>query len=127
MDKKVLKKMDKASSLLGKMVAVRDEVLSYCMEYLSSLVSDMGGCIRLVDDDGSYFGNQYVSVCYDGGGHPEYASNVFSSVRSVFSEGGKLWLDIEDDGKYPISNLSFDEVVDVAFYVRDVLIPSLSE
>ena len=53
------------------------------------------------------------SVAYDGGNHPEYASNCFSSVYAIFKKDGHVYLDIEDCEEYDIDNLSINELMDV--------------
>ena len=45
-------------------------------------------------------------VSYDGGNHPEYASNCFSDVNSVYIKDGKVYLDIEDASDYELENVT---------------------
>lgn len=51
-----------------------------------------------------------VSVVYDGGNHPEYASNAFSQVNCVRTDGDEFAVDIDDANNYPCDNLSTDEI-----------------
>lgn len=55
-------------------------------------------------------GEGYPTVSYDGGNHPEYASNCYSSVDGIFIKhdpilGYKLFLDIEDDTTYSVDRV----------------------
>ena len=61
---------------------------------------------------------EYISVSYDGGNHPEYNSNVFSSVERVYldSDGGVL-LDTEDASKYSISNITTEELYELCDFI----------
>ena len=63
-----------------------------------------------------------VSVTYDGGNHPEYASNAFSMVNGVFlNDKNEICLDTEDCEEYEISRINWDEVYDVAMFIYDIL------
>lgn len=64
-------------------------------------------------------------VAYDGGNHPEYASNVFSEVNGVFIKNGKWYLDIEDDSEYPIERLSLGELKSVCDAVLNDMLAAL--
>ena len=37
-----------------------------------------------------------LTITYDGGRHPEYASNVFSFVERIYNENGKICVESED-------------------------------
>lgn len=80
-----------------------------CEGFLSTMLLNNDSRIDLLDADGY----PQMSVNYDGGNHPEYNSNVYSDVRSVFNKNGKLYVEIEDDEEYPIDNLSTAELVEL--------------
>lgn len=80
-----------------------------CEGFLSTMLLGNGSRIDLRDPDGY----PQMSVNYDGGNHPEFHSNVFSDVYSVFNKDGKIYVEIEDDGEYDIDNLSTDELVGI--------------
>lgn len=54
-------------------------------------------------------------VVYDGGNHPEYASNAFSDVICVYIKDDKVYLETEDTDEYSIVNLSASELYEVAY------------
>lgn len=53
-------------------------------------------------------------VSYDGGNHPEYASNCFSDVIRAYMRDGKVYLDIEDASDYELENVTAEEMYNVA-------------
>lgn len=60
-----------------------------------------------------------ISVTYDGGNHPEYASDAYSRVYAVYlDENGKICLEIEDSEEYELERVqSVGEVYDVARFL----------
>lgn len=88
---------------------VVDSTQKKCEGFLSTMLLGNGSRIDLLDPDGY----PQMSVNYDGGNHPEYSSNVYSDVRSVFNKNGKIYVEIEDDDEYDIDNLSTDELVGI--------------
>ena len=54
-----------------------------------------------------------VTVSFDGGNHPEYASNVFSTVYGVKlceeNEKQTIYFNIEDDDEYCIDRIPLEE------------------
>ena len=80
-----------------------------CEGFLSTMLLGNGSRINLRHEDGF----PQMSVNYDGGNHPEFHSNVFSDVYSVFNKDGKIYVEIEDDNEYDIDNLSTEELVGI--------------
>lgn len=72
----------------------------------------------------SFYAEEYCdyqpTVVYDGGRHPEYDSNAYSSVEEVYlDEKGELHIDIEDCSDYSTDSLSADEWYDIAEAVNN--------
>ena len=86
-----------------------------CIEYLKRATEKAGGTICMDDEE------DVVMVAYDGGRHPEYDSNLYSVVESVFLKDGKLYLSIEDCDEYEIDRVVTDEVYAVAVFVYNAL------
>lgn len=59
------------------------------------------------------FDDENLSVIYDGGNHPEYASNVCSDVYSIFIEkkSNLIFLYIEDSTAYDLDRLNVDDLL----------------
>ena len=60
-----------------------------------------------------------ISVPYDGGNHPEYASNCFSNVNSVYLENDVIYLDIDDCDEYEIDRVNSEDVFNIAEVLVD--------
>lgn len=63
---------------------------------------------RTLGEDGvAVFDNEDDELCvvYDGGNHPEYAAYPYAVVNSIYSEGGNIYLDLEEDDRYYIDSI----------------------
>ena len=63
---------------------------------------------RTLGEDGvAVFDNEDDELCvvYDGGNHPEYAAYPYAVVNSIYSEGGNIYLSLEEDDRYYIDNI----------------------
>lgn len=90
------------------------KLTNHCRNFLSELLKANNGIIDWEDVELP----SYVSVCYDGGNHPEYASNVFSEVYGVMLEDdGDIYLHIEDCEEYPISSITVDELYNICDFI----------
>lgn len=64
----------------------------------------------------------YVAVTYDGGNHPEYASNVFSHVIDVhLDENGNVELCTEDCDEYEVDRVCAADLYGVAIEIYTAL------
>lgn len=117
--------MKKVNELLDQMKPMRAEVKRRCKAYLKrTLKKAKNHRLDFCGEDGVDYGNEYVCVTYDGGRHPEYATNAFSQVYGAFLDSkGNIMLEIEDCEKYEIERIDWNELVDVADYVYRILIP----
>lgn len=103
----------KLQKLLSKWSNLSIKVNKACIEYLTDLLHNNNNRICLDRRD------LYSSVCvnYDGGNHPDWASNVFSTVYSIFIEDNNIYLEIADCEKYDINNLSICELYNVCTFI----------
>lgn len=63
-----------------------------------------------------------ISVSYDGGNHPEYASDCFATVEGVhITKNGKLCVEVEEEYDYEVDRITTSELYDVAFLVSEYL------
>ena len=58
-------------------------------------------------------GSPDFTIIYDGGNHPEYASNVFSTVDGFYIQNEIVIFDIEDDPQYDESRVSTSDIIDL--------------
>ena len=57
--------------------------------------------------------------CYDGGNHPEYASNMYSAVEGFVLKGDKLVFIIEDSNDYDITRVLTDCLIELCDAIID--------
>ena len=84
-----------------------------CLEYLKKVLKENGGRISINEPD------EFLTVPYDGGRHPEYASNEFSNVDEVYLHGDKIFLSIEETDEYEIDRINDDDLYSVAMFVYE--------
>lgn len=91
--------------------------------FITDAVNNNGGSIEFdCESDG-----EYISVAYDGGNHPEYASNVFSTVYGVsMHRNGYLVLETEDCPEYDFTYVDTVDVVKIAEAIEDFVLPRLA-
>ena len=78
-----------------------------CLDYLRNIVSKHNNSYE--------FDNDYmVTVSYDGGNHPEYASNVYSQVHRIYIKDNKLLFDIDDEYGYSEDRITTYELFNIA-------------
>ena len=118
--------MKRVNELLSAMLPMKEEVRKRCLAYLKRQLKKHTR-LDFYDEDGDAIGDEFITVSYDGGRHPEYASSCFNMVNAVYMSNGKILLDTEEDEEYDIQNITLDELVTIAEYVCNVVIPSLKK
>ena len=100
--KPILSKLDFAK--IGKVLTtLRKE----CLSYLRNIVSKHNNSYE--------FDNDFmVTISYDGGNHPEYASNVYSQVHRIYIKDNKLLFDIDDECAYSEDRITTYELFNIA-------------
>jgi hypothetical protein len=110
MNKNLIEKFDDAYE---KYLDSVGEVRKVCIEMLTEVCNRTDSKEISLDKlkDWCYdSGEGCPTVSYDGGNHPEYASNCYSSVDGICIKhdpicGDKLFLDIEDDTTYSVDRV----------------------
>ena len=116
--------MKEAKELFEAITPIRRQIAKKCLAYLKRELKKNNGSIAFFDNEGNAIDSAYVSVTYDGGRHPEYASNAFAQVDGIyFNEKGNIVLNTEDDDEYGIENISWDELYEVADFVYEHAAP----
>jgi hypothetical protein len=59
----------------------------------------------------------YPTIAYDGGRHPEYASNLYSTVNGFSLVNGKIVFDIEDCSSYSEDRVTTTELTELCDYL----------
>lgn len=103
---------------IGKKVSTMlPELRKESIKYITDAVKK-NGSINIYDEDE----NDPVYVGYDGGSHPEYASNLYSMVYDVHIDSkGRVCLNIEDCDEYEIDRCSTMEIYEVACMIDNIL------
>lgn len=115
--------MEKFEKTANKYFEVLGELRKDCVEYLTRKLKENGNHIEWNDIDLDCS----ITLSYDGGNHPEYASNLYSTLTGIdLDENGNITFDIEDCSDYDIGNVSTDELFDVCDFVENVYLPSLT-
>lgn len=109
----------KAGELYDSIIPIQREIREKCEKYLQMVLEEHGGTLDFND----YETDEWVSVPYDGGNHPEYASNCFSTVNGVFfDEKGNICLDIDDCSEYPLTDVDWDDVYNIADHIENQIL-----
>ena len=109
----------KAGELYDSIIPIQNEIRQKSEKFIKKVLEENGGSLDFDD----YDVNNWVSVPYDGGNHPEYASDCFSTVNGVFfDKDGDIALNIEDCSNYPIENINWDDVYNVAEYINNEIL-----
>ena len=108
-----------AGVLYDTVIPTQRDIRNKCEKYIQMALDEHNGCIDFND----YDPDEFVSVPYDGGNHPEYASNCFSVVNGVFiHKDGDICLNTEDCSEYALSSVDWDDVYNIATYIRDQIL-----
>lgn len=116
-----MKKQNKFNEVFDRWSKVNRELAHESQKYISEQLDETKThCIEMSPD-------YPISVEYDGGNHPEYASNCYSNVNFVYKKDGQIYLDTEDCDEYPLESCSAIEMCDVASAVEYVVECATSE
>lgn len=100
-----------------------NEIRKESIEYLREVAEENQGFFDLTEF------NDFGSVCvtYDGGNHPESASNSFSTVQVLKLDGDKLVLETDDTDWYDTGNIETFELYGVASFINMILLTRKDE
>ena len=131
MEKKEIKKINerfaKAAMYKGSVDLLMGEIVKNCNAYLNGLLKANNNsiCLHEYDEDGFRLDDNSFCVPYDGGAHPEYASNCFSDVETVFLKDGNIYLETEDCEAYDIENIDDTTFYDLCEFIYEKIQPKL--
>lgn len=111
--------MEKFQKTADKWAKVQKELRKDCMDFLTRILNRNN---KLIDWSEMEI-EQSVCVTYDGGNHPEYASNAFSMVQSVsMDDKGNITIDCEDDSDYAIENIDTGELYTLCDFIDEYVL-----
>lgn len=113
---------------INKLAEMNHNLRLQCERFISDFIKEYGKVngdgsfsLNLYDEEiGEYLGNQNICCTYDGGHHPEYAANPYSTINAIKYWNNSLFLDTEDVDEYDIENITTDEVISITEYLIDV-------
>lgn len=89
------------------LIVLRNESLNYIKRTLGE------NGIAVFDNE-----DEELCVVYDGGNYPEYAAYLYAVVKSIYSEGGNVYLNLEEDDRYYIDNIcEHQSFFDIAYHL----------
>ena len=95
-----------------------------CIDYITKVVKEHDNIITFDFD----YDDENMNVMYDGGNHPEYASNAFSCLYNVhFDRNGILCVEIEESPDYDFDRMGTLEIMMIAEAIHDSVLPRLSD
>lgn len=111
-------KIEKFQGIAKEWFALGGELRKECVKFLTKTLKANDN--RIEWDDAELVCS--VCVTYDGGNHPEYASNAFSTVTAVnLKDNGDITLETEDTPEYCLENVSTAEVYDLCDFIDAML------
>lgn len=94
-------------------------------DYLKSLLDEHKAILFNYGGDNQ---EECVNISYDGGNHPEYASNVFSELISVsLNNKGEVTFEIEDSCDYSIEDVQTLDLYDTIYSITNYILPNFKE
>lgn len=103
------------SEAYSQLNAVTKTLNEQCKKFLADIVKKQGGLIDMDDFSDA------VSIVYDGGNHPEYASG-YSTVHNIhLNDDNRLYVEIDEDDNYSIDDLSASELYYIALVIYEEL------
>ena len=108
----------KTEKKMDTIIPVIQEIRLESIRYLKEVTEKNNGYFDLTEYD-----DDYGSVCvtYDGGNHPEYASNAFSTVQAVKVKDDTLLFETEDTDWYDTDNVDTFELFGVASFIDEII------
>ena len=116
--------MEKFKKTSGRYYKVQNQLRNDCVDYLIRKLEENGNHIDWDDKDLDCS----VTISYNGGNHPEYASNLYSTLTGIdLDENGNITFDIEDCSEYDVDDVSTDELYYVCDFLEGEYFPYLGE
>lgn len=98
------------------------EYREVALEYLKDLLTKYQCILFNFNGDDP---DEYVCVSYDGGNHPEYASDMFSVVSSIsLTVAGEIALETEDDSEYTVDRVETHELRTIIETINSTVLPT---
>ena len=105
---------EKMLGIANRMVELQKELRIECIGYLTDLLRSKGGSVEFNCADYPF------CVAYDGGNHPEYATNLYSTVYGAsLNDKGIIEFETEDCDEYNVDRVSTMELWTIVHDIID--------
>lgn len=101
-------------------IAARDEMRKHCLDMLKEICNRTDSKEISLEKFKKYCfdcGMGCPVIAYDGGNHPEYASNLYSTIDGFSLVNDKIVFDIEDDPSYDEDRVTTTELIEFCEYI----------
>ena len=105
--------MEKFEKIERKFFNISEKLDKACVEYLKEKLKENNGKITW-DEEFDF----PLTVVFNGGDEQKTPTNAFSTVRGVYMENEKIYLDTEDSSEYGIWNLGTFDLYSVCNFIR---------
>lgn len=108
------------NSAYNAFIAARDEMRKHCLDMLKEICNRTDSKEISLEKFKKYCcdcGMGWPVLAYDGGNHPEYASNLYSTIDGFSLVNDKIVFDIEDDPSYDEDRVTTTELIEFCDYI----------
>lgn len=117
-----MKKREKFQELSEQWLKLQGQVRKECIKFLKRVLKANNNHLEWDDTELDCS----VTLSFNGGNHPEYASNVYSTLQAIdMNDNGDITFEIEDCPDYDIDYVLTCELYDVCDFVDNVLLPTI--
>ena len=102
------------NNILKEYSKIQNKVRNICYDFIKDFLTNVANNEIVIDY--SDF-PEYITVTYDGGNHPEYASNVFSTINRIYMRNNELYVDTEDTTTYNLNNATTDDLASICTFI----------
>lgn len=108
--------IEKFDNLCTALIEAKRAVRNHCIDMLKEICNRTESKKINLDKMTNFLFDGGLSnpvFCYDGGNHPEYASNMYSAVEGFELNGDKLVFSIEDSDSYEAGRVLTDDLIEL--------------
>ena len=108
------------NSAYNTFIEARGEMRKQCLNILKEVCNRTDSKEINLNSLNNYcrdYGMGLPVIAYDGGNHPEYASNLYSIVYGFRLENNKIVFDLEDDPSYEEDRVTIMELIELCGFI----------
>lgn len=121
--KNMQKKQDQVIIDINAAYKAMSKARTSCTKYITEKVKENGGEI-VFDTD---YDDENITVMYDGGNHPEYASNCFSPLTCAYIYDNTLTFEIAECKAYDVDRVNTYDLMTIATAIYNSVMPRINK